>query len=216
MLTLRTATSGLPPLADAQALKLRLLSLLTIASEKGAASNLSYASLCSRLDLSSTVDLEHLVTQAIYSNLITATLNPAAQTVIITSVAPLRDLAPGSVQSMVDELAAWSGRCDAVLAQLEGEIKKVKADAEKRAKREAKAEKQIKAVTEQGEKSGNTGGASILGTRSGHNTRGTNKRDQADDDDEFEDAMDVDDGGRASGGRKKSGFLGKVTGRGSK
>lgn len=125
---------------------------------------------------------------------------------------------------MVAELAAWSGRCDAVLAQLEGEIKKVKADAEKRAKREAKAEKQIKAVTEQSEKGqnlrggdANSSGVGILGgTRSGHNTRGANKRDQADDDDDDEDAMDVDDGGRAAGGRKKSGFLARATGRGSK
>ncbi|KAF2216031.1 hypothetical protein CERZMDRAFT_109831 [Cercospora zeae-maydis SCOH1-5] len=146
------STSALPALSDAQALKLRLLSLLSLAAEKGNASTLSYASLCSRLDLSSTVDLEHLVTQAIYSNLITATLNPAAQTVVITSVAPLRDVAPGSVQNMISELAAWSGRCDAVLEQLEEEIQKVKADAEKRAKRESKAEKQIKAVTEQAEK----------------------------------------------------------------
>ncbi|KAI5359256.1 Putative proteasome component (PCI) domain-containing protein [Septoria linicola] len=214
-------TPHLPVLSDAQALKLRLLSLLSIAAEKGAASNLSYASLCSRLDLSSSVDLEHLVTHAIYSNLITATLNPAAQTVIITSVAPLRDLAPGSVQSMVAELAAWSGRCDAVLEQLEGEIRKVKADAEKRAKREAKTEQQIKAVTEQAEKAskssdGTAGGSGIPGSRPGHNTRGAHKRDQADEEAD-EDAMDVDDGGRTVGGRKKSaGLLGKLTGKGSK
>lgn len=210
------ATSGLPPLSDAQALKLRLLSLLSFAAEKGNASTLNYASLCSRLDLSSTVDLEHLVTQAIYSNLITATLNPAAQTVVITSVAPLRDIAPGSIQTMVSELAAWSGRCDAVLEQLEAEIQKVKADAEKRAKRESKADKQIKAVTEQAEKGGKSDGG-IMGSRPGPNTRGANKRDQADEDEDYDDAMDLDDGGRAAGGKKRSGgILGKLTGKGSK
>ncbi|KAM3424991.1 hypothetical protein BST61_g6961 [Cercospora zeina] len=210
------STSGLPGLSDAQALKLRLLSLLSLAAEKGNASNLSYTSLCSRLDLSSTVDLEHLVTQAIYSNLITATLNPAAQTVVITSVAPLRDVAPGSIQTMVSELAAWSGRCDTVLEQLEEDIQKVKADAEKRAKRESKAEKQIKAVTEQAEKGGKSDGG-IMGSRSGLNTRGISKHNQGDEDEEYDDAMDVDDGGRAGGGKKKSaGFFGKLTGKGSK
>ncbi|PPJ52391.1 hypothetical protein CBER1_09785 [Cercospora berteroae] len=210
------STSGLPALSDAQALKLRLLSLLSFAAEKGNASTLNYASLCSRLDLSSTVDLEHLVTQAIYSNLITATLNPAAQTVVITSVAPLRDIAPGSIQTMVSELAAWSGRCDAVLEQLEAEIQKVKADAEKRAKRESKADKQIKAVTEQAEKGGKSDGG-IMGSRPGPNTRGANKRDQADEDEDYDDAMDLDDGSRAAGGKKRSGgILGKLTGKGSK
>ncbi|KAF2170146.1 hypothetical protein M409DRAFT_51901 [Zasmidium cellare ATCC 36951] len=125
------STSGLPQLSDAQALKLRFLSLLTIASEKTASSNLSYASLCSRLNLESPIDLEHLITQAIYNDLITGTLNPASQTVIITSVAPLRDPAPGSVQAMIAELNAWSGRCDSVLSDLEAEIKKVKSEAER-------------------------------------------------------------------------------------
>lgn len=227
-----TATPGLPPLSDAQALKLRLLSLLTIASEKGAASNLSYASLCARLDLGDIVDLEHLVTHAVYSNLITATLNPAAQTVVITSVAPLRDLAPGSLQYMMAELAAWSGRCDAALEQLEGEIQKVKADAEKRLKREAKAEKQIKAVMELTEKPSNlrsessggsgSGGAGAAGAmpglRAGPISRGTNKRDQADDEDEYEDVMDVDDSTRPSGGKKKlpAFGLGRMAGKGSR
>lgn len=195
------STPGLPELTDVQATKLRLLSLLTIASQKSNASNLSYQFLCTHLELSSSLDLEHLVTQAIYNDLITGTLNPASQTVVITSVAPLRDLAPGSVQSMISELAAWSGRCDSVLADLEAEIKKVKADAEKRAKREARAEKQIKAVTEGADKSGAGG---VLGTsRTGHNTRAA-KREQEDDDDD-DDYMDIDGGNRAPGGsRKKS------------
>lgn len=198
-----SATAGLPQLSDAQALKLRFLSLLTIASEKTSSSNLSYASLCNRLDLESPIDLEHLITQAIYNDLITGTLNPASQTIIITSVAPLRDPAPGSVQAMIAELNAWSGRCDSVLLDLEAEIKKVKSEAEKRSKREQKAEKQIKAVTEDG-KSGVIG-VGPLGTKGPMNTRGAMKREQADDDDD-EDMMDVDETGRtAGGGRKKSG-----------
>ncbi|CAK3950555.1 COP9 signalosome complex subunit 7 [Lecanosticta acicola] len=210
----------LPELTDAQLLKLRLLSLLTIASQKSTTSsntsNLSYQSLCAQLGLSSPIDLEHLVTEALYQNLITGTLNPAAQTVIITSVAPLRDLAPGSVQSMIAELQAWSGRCDSVLADLEAEIRKVKTEAGNRAKREARAEKQIKAVTDVGEKGG-SGPGRVLGTNSsGHNVRGATKRDQADDDYEDDDAMDVDEAPRAPSGRKKSsgsssGLLNRLT-----
>lgn len=212
-LTATPATQGLPELTNAQLLKLRLLSLLTIASQKSTtashASGLSYQSLCTQLDLSTTIDLEHLITEALYQNLITGTLNPASQTVVITSVAPLRDLAPGSVQSMIAELQAWSGRCDSVLADLKTEITKTQIAAEKRAAREAKAQKQIKAVTEAGEKSS---GGSILGpSRGGHNTRASTKKGDGDyeDDDDDDDAMDVDEAPRGpAAGRKKSGGSG--------
>jgi COP9 signalosome complex subunit 7 len=95
--------------------------------------------------------LEHLITQAIYENIITATLNPASQTVIITSVAPLRDLAPGSVQTMIHALSAWSQCCDTALTDLESEIHQVKMDAEKRTKREMRTERQIKEVLRTGQ-----------------------------------------------------------------
>ncbi|KAF2483278.1 CSN7 COP9 signalosome subunit, partial [Neohortaea acidophila] len=148
-------TPDLPALSDAQLLKLRLLSLLTIASDRHAttsstprSSNLSYASLCALLGLATPLDLEHLITQAIYSNLLTATLNPASQTVHITAVSPLRDLAPGSVGVMTTELEAWSLRCQSVLATLDAEIAKVRGAAARRAMREQKAEKQIKVVVD--------------------------------------------------------------------
>ncbi|KAI6908271.1 hypothetical protein KC318_g2250 [Hortaea werneckii] len=199
-----SAAQGLPQLSDAQTTKLKLLSLLTIASQKPTASstesNLSYTTLCSRLDLQHPIDLEHLVTQAIYNDLITATLNPDDQTVVITSVAPLRDLAPGSVASMMNELAAWSGRCDAALGDLEREMEK------------------IKAAMEGGEKSGSAT-AHAAGGRNGHNTRGAVKRAEESEDDG--DAMELDGGNTlgGGGGRKRSGgggafgnIMGKVTG----
>lgn len=151
------------------------------------------------------------MTEALYQNLITGTLNPAAQTVVITSVAPLRDLAPGSVQTMMAELQAWSGRCDSVLADLEAEIKKVKADAEKRAKREAQAEKQIKAVNETGEKG--SGGSGSGPSRGGPNARGTVKREADDSEEEDDDQMDVDPPQGPNAGRKKSGGSGNILGR---
>ncbi|KAI7490146.1 hypothetical protein KC351_g796 [Hortaea werneckii] len=217
-----SAAQGLPQLSDAQATKLKLLSLLTIASQRPAASstesNLSYTTLCSRLDLQHPIDLEHLVTQAIYNDLITATLNPADQTVVITSVAPLRDIAPGSVASMMNELAAWSGRCDAALGDLEREMEKVRAEARKRNIREQRAERQIKAAMEGGEKSGSANAHAAAG-RNGHNTRGAGKRVEESEDNG--DAMELD-GGNAlggGGGRKRSSgsgafgsLMGKVTG----
>jgi COP9 signalosome complex subunit 7 len=199
--------------------KLRLLSLLTIASQrKGLSpsspsfvSNLSYKSLGTRLRLESSVELEQLVTEAIYSDLVVATLNPALQTVVITSVAPLRDLAPGSVQSMIDELAAWSKRCSSVLADLEAEIQKVKDEAELRTAREARTERQVKAAMDAlgrgpGGLAGGPGQAASMEARLS-NARAA-RREQGLSPNDDQDAMDVDGGAVLSGGgKKKSGGI---------
>jgi COP9 signalosome complex subunit 7 len=205
----KTASSSLPTLSDVQRRKLRLLSLLTIAAEKPSAStvtNLSYSSLCKRLDLEYTRDLEQLVTTAIYENLLTATLNPAAQTVVITSVAPLRDLAPGSVGQLLGELSAWSGRCDSVLADLQAEISRIEAEAMKRAAREQRKEKQIKAANETGEKSSGAAG----GTRSGKQLGSfkAEAQESADDDD----AMELDSSSGQNGRKKGAAGGGRFVG----
>jgi COP9 signalosome complex subunit 7 len=205
----QAASSTLPTLSDAQTRKLRLLSLLTIAAEKPSAStvtNLSYSSLCARLDLEHTRDLEQLVTTAIYENLLTATLNPAAQTVVITSVAPLRDLAPGSVGQLLGELSAWSGRCDSVLADLQAEISRIEAEAMKRAAREQRKEKQIKAANETGEKSSGAAG----GTRSGKQMGSfkAEAQESADDDD----AMELDSSSGQNGRKKGAAGGGRFVG----
>lgn len=209
--TYKASSTPLPALSDAQARKLRLLSLLTFAAEKPSTAasqhNLSYPSLCSRLDLASPRDLEQLVTAAIYDNLITATLNPNAQTVVITSVAPLRDLAPGSVGQLLGELSAWSGRCDSVLADLQSEIAKIEANAAKRAANEQRKEKQIRAATETTEKVGAAGPLRSSGRQS---SKLESMVGEADD----EDAMEVDTFGTSSGtgGRKRS-AAGKAAGK---
>jgi COP9 signalosome complex subunit 7 len=199
--------------------KLRLLSLLTIASQRkeppsstpSSASNLSYNSLCTRLRLESSIELEQLVTEAIYSDLVVATLNPALQTVVITSVAPLRDLAPGSVQSMIDELAAWSKRCSSVLADLEAEIQKVKDEAELRAGREARTERQVKAAMDAlgrapGGLAGGPGQAASMEARLSNARAARREQGLLPSDDQ--DAMDVDGGAVLSGaGKKKNGGI---------
>jgi len=205
--------SSLPTLSDIQTRKLRLLSLLTIAAEKTQTTtqqhNLSYSSLCKRLDLEYTRDLEQLVTTAIYENLLTATLNPSAQTVVITSVAPLRDLAPGSVGQLLGELSAWSGRCDSVLADLQAEIARIEAQAVKRAAREQRKDKQIKAANEASEKGSGAAG----GTRSGKQLGGKAEMQQEDaEDDDDDDAMELDSSNNSAPNGRKRGAAGGGTG----
>ena len=86
------------------------------------------------LSLSSTAELESLVTTAIYASLITARLSPATNppTVNVTAVAPLRDVYPGSLPTMVSLLTDWEARCGEVVSDIEGEIVRIKENAVKR------------------------------------------------------------------------------------
>ncbi|KAL4943375.1 CSN complex subunit 7 [Aspergillus oleicola] len=132
-------TPGLPPLNEQQARKLRLLTLLSLASS---VKLLSYEVLMRELELSAPEDLEALVTAAIYASLITARLSPATSppTVNVTAVAPLRDVKPAALPNMISTLIAWEARCGSVISDIEAEIAKIRADsAQRRAKENARA-----------------------------------------------------------------------------
>lgn len=196
--TSSAAASTLPSLTATQTHKLRLLTLLTLASRCADPSQLTYTNLQNALSLSTPLDLEQLVISAIYANLLQGTLNPAQQTVVISSVAPLRDLAPGSAGAMVAELDKWSTRCEGVLADLDAEIAAVRAQALKRAKRESERASQMGRAERAAENaSGSTGGAGPKGL--GRTGAGGGKMDMPG---AFgsDDAMDVDGGGGSLAG----------------
>ncbi|KAI0015542.1 PCI domain-containing protein [Xylariomycetidae sp. FL0641] len=123
------STAGLPALNDAQTRKLRQLSLLTLARDPH---SLSYSALQSALNLPDARAVEDLIISAVYAGLIDAQLDPRAQQVHVSSLAPLRDLAPGAVPPALQALQAWSGRCDATLADLEAQIAEIRAASARR------------------------------------------------------------------------------------
>lgn len=136
------STPGLPALNDAQRLKLRQLSLLTLAkndtgSPKAGSPALDYASLQKALDLPSRQALEELVISAIYAGLLKAQLNPKASLVQINSVSPLRDVAPTAIGGLLSSLQAWAGRCDSTLESLSAQMAQLQADADRRAAKAA-------------------------------------------------------------------------------
>ena len=167
---------NLPQLSAQQAQKLRLLSLLTLAAQPASTpSNLHYASLTSALGLATARELEAIVTDAIYRGLVTGTLDPAREIVSISSVAPLRDLAPGSVPTLRTTLDAWSGRCETVIKNLESEIARVKAQARRRKAEETRFEKRVESANKELDRRTKK----VLG--------------QGSDDERDKDAMDVDE-----------------------
>ena len=129
------ATPNLPPLSDEQSLKLRLLSLLSLSAS---IKPLTYDTLMDSLSISAAADLESLVTTAIYASLITARLSPATSppSVNVTAVAPLRDVKPQSLPSMISFLTDWETRCGDVITDIEAEITKIRTNSAKRRAKE--------------------------------------------------------------------------------
>lgn len=171
------AQSTLPKLSAQQHQKILLLSLLPLSHSH---TTLTYSHLQSALDLPTTRALEELITTAIYAGLITATLDPAHSLVSVTSIAPLRDLAPGSIPAMQTTLQAWSQRCDSALADLEAQVEKVKKEAvdrEKMRRKKEQAREATLAMPTDDKSQGNKRGLMGLGS---------------------DDAMDIDDEGGSS------------------
>ncbi|OAL38922.1 hypothetical protein AYO20_01673 [Fonsecaea nubica] len=145
------ADPSLPPLDEAQTFKLRQLSLLTLASpfaptsKNTTANALTYPGLLATLLLSTSQELEYLVTQSIYSGLLTARLSPTSSppTVHIMSVAPLRDLRPHSLPVLWQILQTWESRCTAVVSDLEAQISAIRATAQQRALQERARQNEI-------------------------------------------------------------------------
>ncbi|KAI1012551.1 hypothetical protein LB504_008242 [Fusarium proliferatum] len=133
-------TEGLPALAEVQATKLRQLSLLSLVRDR---QNLSYAALQEALDLPGAREVEALVISAVYAGLLHATLDPARAVVQVTSVAPLRDLAPGAIPDMAAALKKWSDRCTTTLEGLDLQIKEIRTTAAARQREQRLADEKL-------------------------------------------------------------------------
>lgn len=202
------STASLPELTAAQALKLRQLSLLTIAQDPA---DLTYDNLMGKLGLGSNVrELEDLVISAIYADLIEATLDSYNKRVLISSISPLRDLPPDSIPVMLSTLQQWSERCTTTLSELEAQIAEIKTQAARRAKEDrewsAHVEKLME-VKEESSKESNAktsgGGGGVGGMFSGLGKRlggGGGKREN-----EVEEGdMDIDEDEEDEGARKST------------
>lgn len=183
-----TQQANLPKLTPAQAQKLRQLTLLTLCQTP---QYLTYPHLLSALSLPDSRALEDLAISAIYAGLMTAHLNPLAQRIDVSSVAPVRDLKPDSVPQMISVLANWDSRCVGVLKEIEGQVKTIRRNAIEKRKKDEAIEKQTR---------------ELIGNEKGNKGRGGGgKRGGADDD------VDMNEGG-AKGRRvaKRGGVSGGV------
>ena len=126
----RQHESGLPPLSPAQLLKLRQLTVVQMAD---ASVSLPYDELMSALEMSSVRELEDmLINECIAPGLLRGKLDHKRRAFEVHSCPVGRDLRPGQLKEIIDQLAAWHDNSKDVLARLGSQMTWTEEEAERR------------------------------------------------------------------------------------
>uniref|UniRef100_A0A0G4HBL7 PCI domain-containing protein n=1 Tax=Chromera velia CCMP2878 TaxID=1169474 RepID=A0A0G4HBL7_9ALVE len=107
----RQSASSLPPLSESAEKKLKLLTLVSMASR---ARQVSYSDLRSSLCISTDLELEALLIEALYAELIEGKLDQEARCLDVTSTFG-RDVRPEEIREMREFLSQWNKRTQAAL-----------------------------------------------------------------------------------------------------
>ncbi|EIN13120.1 hypothetical protein PUNSTDRAFT_94087 [Punctularia strigosozonata HHB-11173 SS5] len=115
-----------PPLNQAQITKLKHLSLVSLAADRRI---LPYADLLRFLDMPTIRDLEDLVIDAIYLDILRGKLDQKEQQLEVEYTMG-RDLAPGKVEHVLAALKDWATTTSSVLATLDAKLSSLSAQAQ--------------------------------------------------------------------------------------
>ena len=99
----KSNNANLPQLDDAQALKLKQLTIVSLAAETKV---IPYDTLLSSLDLSDTRTLEDCIIEGMYAGLFSGKLDQKTKEFHVTETAG-RDVKPGEISDMISVLKAW-------------------------------------------------------------------------------------------------------------
>ncbi|EJT98888.1 hypothetical protein DACRYDRAFT_82679 [Dacryopinax primogenitus] len=114
-----------PPLSPAQLTKIKHLSLVSLAATSRI---LPYAQLLQYLDLSSIRELEDLVIDAIYANVVRGKLDQKEQRFEVEYTMG-RDVPPEQMGKLLESLQLWSQRTTQVLSALDNRITSIQSSA---------------------------------------------------------------------------------------
>ncbi|KAI9728535.1 MAG: hypothetical protein M1834_007673 [Cirrosporium novae-zelandiae] len=204
----KSADPPLPPLTPTQTLKLQHLTLLTICTMVPL--TLTYETILSSLHLTTPSSLPPILHSAISSHLLFGRLSPLTQTLHITSVAPVRDLKPGSIPEMLKVLELWQANCKEASSLITAEIQSICTAAQSRKAVSEKRQKLIDSFVVIEENNNNNNGAFANIANPSGKGKGAVKRgnDEGDGMGEGDGSMEFEDGNgkKEWGGSSKSGL----------
>ncbi|KAF8060794.1 hypothetical protein FPV67DRAFT_1511579 [Lyophyllum atratum] len=111
----------LPPLNDAQTIKLKHLSIVSLAADRRI---LPYADLLKALDMATIRELEDLIIDAIYLDILRGKLDQKEQQLEVEYTMG-RDLEPGKLEEVLAALQNWADTTTAVLNTLDQKIHQI-------------------------------------------------------------------------------------------
>jgi len=111
----------LPPLNDAQTIKLKHLSIVSLAADRRI---LPYADLLKALDMPTIRELEDLIIDAIYLDILRGKLDQKEQQLEVEYTMG-RDLEPGKLEEVLAALQNWANTTTAVLSTLDLKIHQI-------------------------------------------------------------------------------------------
>ncbi|KAI9341819.1 hypothetical protein DFJ73DRAFT_843444 [Zopfochytrium polystomum] len=111
----------LPPLTDVQRKKLRLLSIVSFAGEKR---SLSYESLQEQLDVANVRELEDLIIDGIYQDVLAGRLDQKKKCLEV-EYGIGRDLPPGETAKLLNSLSSWANTTENILRYIDQKLEAV-------------------------------------------------------------------------------------------
>ncbi|KAK0503470.1 hypothetical protein EDD18DRAFT_633448 [Armillaria luteobubalina] len=147
----------LPPLNQAQIIKLKHLSIVTMATEKRI---LPYSDLLKALDMPTVRELEDLIIDAIYLDILRGKLDQKEGQLEVEYTMG-RDLEPGKLESVLAALQDWAAATSSVLATLDSKIVQISSETTAAKKRQEEYELALQSnLKEVSEKNASTKGPS--------------------------------------------------------
>ncbi|KAK0451077.1 hypothetical protein EV421DRAFT_1985516 [Armillaria borealis] len=147
----------LPPLNQAQIIKLKHLSIVSMATEKRI---LPYSDLLKALDMPTVRELEDLIIDAIYLDILRGKLDQKEGQLEVEYTMG-RDLEPGKLESVLAALQDWASATSSVLAILDSKIVQISSETTAAKKRQDEYELALQSnLKEVSEKNASTKGSS--------------------------------------------------------
>jgi COP9 signalosome complex subunit 7 len=116
--TYKERATTLPPLSPQMATKLRQLTIVSLAADNKV---IPYTVLLQQLDIPNVRELEDLIIECIYQGVVKGKLDQKQKQLEI-DFAIGRDIRPGQLLQMMNVLAAWGTRSDAVISAIDQKI----------------------------------------------------------------------------------------------
>nr|CAD7411772.1 unnamed protein product [Timema cristinae] len=129
----------LPELSPAQKKKLQHLTIVTLATKTKC---IPYTVLLNELDIKHVRDLEDLIIEAVYSDIIHGKLDQKNSQLEVDNAIG-RDIQPDDIGTIVTTLQEWCDSCEAVLVCVESQIIRANAEKNRRLKHKETIEQEI-------------------------------------------------------------------------